>query len=69
MKIYVAVRNHGCVGFSKPLAAFATKELADIYLAGAEACGGIVEIVEMELKGVPKPAGPVFMSGEIVQNR
>ena len=70
MKIYVAVRNHGCEGFSKPLAAFATKELADIYLAGAEAAGsGTVEIVEMELKGVPKPAGPVFMPGEIVQNR
>lgn len=65
MKIYVAVRNHGREGFSKPLAAFATKEMADVYLAGAEACGGIVEIVEMELKGAPKPAVPVFRPAEI----
>lgn len=66
MKIYVAVRNHGCEGFSKPLAAFATKEMADVYLAGAEAANsGMVEIVEMELKGAPKPAVPVFRPAEI----
>lgn len=68
MKIYVAFHAIPDYGSPAPLAAFATKELADIYQSGAQAAGSVsVEIAEMELKTTEpaKPAVPVFRPAEI----
>lgn len=36
-KVYVVAHDGGCEGHSEPLAAFATRALADIFVAGADA--------------------------------
>lgn len=35
--VYVVAHDGGCEGYSEPLAAFETPELAEIFLAGARA--------------------------------
>lgn len=52
--IYVVTMNRGCEGYGQPLKAFASRFLADIFVAGAEAAYSHgMEVIEMPLVASP----------------
>lgn len=48
--VWVAYRDNGCEGKSEPLAVFATRDMADVFLAGAAAGYATMEVMELPLQ-------------------
>lgn len=62
--VFVAYEDDSYDGCSEPLAVFAMRELAEIYLAGAAAAHvGRIKIKEMTVVGVPGPTHPQNTEG------